>query len=68
MTNHHHRSNYVTMYKKLCKECKDESICSENVELISNTSLLFRINYLLLKLNLIPFTENELNTIQLTNN
>lgn len=60
----HKRENYILLFNKLCKECKDESICTDNVELISNTSLLFRINYLLLKLGLIPFTESELNTIQ----
>ena len=65
MVNHHKRENYIQLFKKLCNECKDENICSENVELIGNTSLLFRINYLLLKLGLIPFTESELNTIQL---
>jgi hypothetical protein len=63
--NYHFRSNYVLLFNQLCKECKDEALCNENIELISNTSLLFRINYLLLKLGLEGFTESELNTIKL---
>jgi hypothetical protein len=65
ITNHHYRSNYEKQLQSLCKELKGDEVCTENINLLSDKSLLFRIQYCLLKLGLCPFSEYEINSIKL---
>ena len=57
-TNHHKRTNYINQYIMLCKETGDKPI--SYTKTMSNKHLLLLINNQLIKLNCIPFTEEEL--------
>lgn len=62
MTNYHYRNVYEWQYEMLCYEANEIGI---DVTDISDMALLQLINALLKKLNCIPFTFQEMNSIVL---
>lgn len=61
MKNHHHREAYELHLKKLMKETNDEV---PELSLLSNRSLLFRINYFLIQNNCLPFSESDIRKLE----
>lgn len=57
MTNHHYRSNYESLYYRLCKEANQSPQLRERT---SDYTLLLWINNLLVKLGCVPMDEEEL--------
>jgi hypothetical protein len=57
MKNHHLRSNYESQVVKLSMIANEKV---RNLKYLSDYQLLSKFNELLIKLNLIPFTEEEL--------
>jgi hypothetical protein len=57
MKNHHLRSNYESQVVKLSLIANDKV---RNLKYLSDYQLLCKLNELLVTLNLIPFTEEEL--------
>lgn len=62
MTNYHYRNLYEWQYERLCWEANEIGI---DVTGVSDTVLLRLIDALLKKLNCIPFTYQEINSIEL---
>ena len=57
MKNYHLRSNYESQVVKLSMIANEKV---RNLKYLSDYQLLYKFNELLIKLNLIPFTEEEL--------
>lgn len=56
--NYHYRKNYELLYERLCREAG--VLVGDIYKSCSDYSLLLLINRLLIKLDLTPFTEEEL--------